>query len=89
MMTWYEWRDRMAERSRQRMVERLPKPKPLEETERRSLLLDTLREWGVIDEDQYQEGKRGLANIGLPQGRAWDLRAEVRARDRRDRPRQP
>ena len=88
MMTWYEWRDRMQERSRQRMIERIKHPQR-DEMKERLLTLDTLREWGIIDEDQYQEGKRGLANTGAPSGRAWELRAEARAHDRRSRRRHP
>ena len=86
MITWYEWRDRMRERSRQRMVERVKFPER-DETEQRLLTLRTLREWGVIDEDVYRERERSLANLGAPSGRVWELRSEVRAHDRRSRPR--
>jgi hypothetical protein len=66
------------------MVERL-KPPEYDEAEQRLLRLETLREWGIIDEDEYQQGKRGLADTRVPVGRAWELRAEVRAYDRRSR----
>ena len=88
MMNLYEWREMMRERSRRRMVERLEFPER-DETDQRRLLIETLREWCVIDEDEYQERKRALADIGAPSGRAWELRAEVRAHDRRSRRRAP
>jgi hypothetical protein len=87
-MSAYEWRDRMQERSRQRMIKRLKFPER-DETEQRLLLIETLREWGIIDEDEYQERRRALAHVGAPSGRAWELRAEVRAYDRRSRRRLP
>ena len=77
----------MRERSRRRMVERLEVPR-YDESEQRLLRLETFREWGIIDEDEYREGKRALADTGPVTGRAWELRAEVRAYDRRSRRRQ-
>jgi hypothetical protein len=88
MVSLQDWRDRMAERSRQRMLERVNFPER-DEAEERLRTLETLREWGVIDEDEYWEGRNGVAGVGAPIGRAWELRAEVRARDRRSRRRRP
>ena len=83
-----QWRDRMQERSRQRVTKHLEFPER-DEKEQRLLLIDTLREWGIIDEDEYQERRRALTNDGAASGRAWELRAEVRAYDRRSRRRRP
>jgi hypothetical protein len=66
------------------MISRL-KPPERDEREERLLRLNTLKEWGIIDDEDYQEGMRSLAGLGAPTGRAWELRAEVRARDRRSR----
>jgi hypothetical protein len=88
MMSIYEWRYRRQERSRQRMVSRIKFPER-DRTKERLLTLETLREWGVIDEDEFRERRRALTDIGAPSGRAWELRAEVRAHDRRNRRRRP
>jgi hypothetical protein len=83
-MSLYDWRYRRLERARRRMVERLKFPER-DSRKERLLTLETLREWGVIDEDEFQEQKRSLADVGIPRGRAFELRTEVRAHDRRKR----
>jgi hypothetical protein len=60
-------------------------PPDRDELEEKLLRLKTFREWGIIDEDEYREGMQALANRTTPTGRAWELRAEVRAHDRRSR----
>lgn len=82
MIGWYEWIDRRRERARQRMVARVKFPER-DEGKEGLLRLNTLKEWGIIGEDEYSEGMRSLENRQAPTGRAWELRAEVRARDRR------
>jgi hypothetical protein len=72
------WRDSMQERSRQRMAARIKFPE-WDEREERRRCLETLRELGIIDEDEFHEGTRALTNTGAPSGRAWELRTEARA----------
>jgi hypothetical protein len=88
MITWYGWLDRRRERSRQRLIARQQLP-ARDDREERLLRLNTFKEWGIIEEDEYQDGIRALASLQSPTGRAWELRAEVRARDRRSRRRRP
>jgi hypothetical protein len=71
MMNVYdEWRDRMQERSRQRMVKRTRVPE-CDETEETLRCLETLREWGIIDEDEFQGRRLALVGIRVPAGKAW------------------
>jgi hypothetical protein len=70
-MSVYEWRDAMEERSRQKMVKRLAPPRRLDETERRLQVLETLKEWGAITEEEYLERKGALAAVRVPARRVW------------------
>jgi hypothetical protein len=67
MVSLYGLRAAREERSRERMVkqlrlERRAYARPLDETQRRLEVLETLRQWGVMDEDEYLEQKRDLAS---------------------------
>jgi len=67
----FGWRQMMDERSRRRVVERLPRAKPLDETRRRITVLETLRQWGSITEEEYLEERHALADSGAPSNRTW------------------
>jgi hypothetical protein len=69
MMSLYEWRGEMRERSRRRMVARLKFPEH-DETEERLLTVQMLRDWGLFEEDELQEMKCAPPGIG-----AYDARA--------------
>jgi len=71
MMTIYDWREMREERARERMIKRLKPPKRLTETERKLQVLETLRDWGVITEDEYLERKGELAPVCLPAQTSW------------------
>ena len=71
MMSLYAWRETMEERSRERMVRRLRPPRRLDEKERRLQVLETLREWGVISEEEYAERKAALAPVRVPATKTW------------------
>ena len=70
-MNVLEWRQTMNERSRRRIVKRLPHAKPLDETQRRLTVLETLREWGAISEEEFLERRHALSDFGSPSGGAW------------------
>jgi hypothetical protein len=82
MMSLSAWREAMRERSRKRMVSHL-KPPQHDVFEQRLLCLETFRQWGVIDEDEYRKRKQSLTVPVAPVSRSSERRTESLRRSRR------
>lgn len=71
LVDWLEW---WRERPRQKMVERFARRhprliRPPSELQRKLDVVETLKEWEVIDEDEYRERRREAAGLKAPDRR--------------------
>jgi hypothetical protein len=71
MTTIWEWRYRMRERSRRRILQRIRSGKPLDERQLRRMALLTLTQWGIVNEDQLGGRQRVLGGFKASRERAW------------------
>ena len=71
MMTICEWRYRMRERSRRRILKRFKSGKQLDERQMRRMAVLTLAQWGIANEDELREPRRLRSGVNASSGRAW------------------
>jgi len=71
MFTLVDWRAMREERSRQKMMKRQRPSRRLPEAERKLRVLETLRDWGVITEDEYWERRGELVPVRVPVRTPW------------------
>lgn len=66
MFTLLDWRGMRERRSRQKTLKRLEPRRSLPATERKLQVLETLRDWGMITEDEYWERRGDLVPVPVP-----------------------
>ena len=71
MMSLCEWRYRMREHSRRRILRRFKSGEPLNERQLRRMAVLTLSQWGILDQDELRLQKRAPGGIKAFSGRAW------------------